>query len=54
MLSSSNLKELSFLIYGLGISGTSVVKFFKKKNIKNYKVWDDKKKKYLKKKELKI
>ena len=53
MLSSSNLKELSFLIYGLGISGTSVVKFFKKKNIKNYKVWDDKKKKIFKKKRTK-
>jgi len=37
----SNIKELSFLVYGLGLSGQSVVKFFKKKNIKNYKVWDD-------------
>ena len=53
MLSSSNLKELSFLIYGLGISGTSVVKFFKKKNIKNYKVWDDKKNKLFKNKRTK-
>ena len=35
-------KELSFLIYGLGLSGQSVIKFFKKK-IKNFKVWDDKK-----------
>ena len=35
------IKELSFLIYGLGLSGRSVVKFFKKK-IKNFKVWDDK------------
>ena len=38
------LKELSFLVYGLGLTGKSVVKFFKKKNIKNFKVWDDKKK----------
>ena len=38
------LKELSFLVYGLGLTGLSVVKFFKKKNIKNFKVWDDKKK----------
>ena len=36
-------KELSFLIYGLGLSGQSVIKFFKKKRIKNFKVWDDKK-----------
>ena len=45
MLSISNLKELSFLVYGLGITGQSVVKFFKKKKIKNFTVWDDKKKK---------
>ena len=37
------LKELSFLVYGLGLSGLSVVKFFKKNNIKKFKVWDDKK-----------
>ncbi len=36
------LKELSFLVYGLGLSGCSVVKFFRKNKIKNYKVWDDK------------
>jgi len=41
MFPMSNIKELSFLVYGLGLSGQSVVKFFKKKNIKNYKVWDD-------------
>ena len=38
------LRELSFLIYGLGLSGVSVVKYFKKKKIKRFKVWDDKKK----------
>ncbi len=43
------LKELSFLVYGLGLSGRSVVRFFKKKNIKKFKVWDDKQKKILKK-----
>ena len=53
MLSNSNLKELSFLIYGLGKSGISVVKFFKKKNIKKYKIWDDKQKKLLKNKRTK-
>ncbi len=42
------IKELSFLIYGLGLSGSSVVKFFKKKKIKNFKVWDDKNKRLFK------
>jgi UDP-N-acetylmuramoylalanine--D-glutamate ligase len=53
MYSISNLKELSFLIYGLGLSGQSVVSFFKKKNIENYKVWDDKNKKLFKNKRAK-
>jgi len=53
MLFTSNLKELSFLVYGLGLSGQSVIKFFKKKNIKNYKVWDDKQKKLFKNKRTK-
>ena len=44
MLKSSKLKELSFLVYGLGLSGISVVNFFKKNSIKNFKVWDDKNK----------
>ena len=43
MVSYSKFIEQSFLIYGLGLSGQSVVKFFKKNNIKNYKVWDDNK-----------
>ena len=51
MLPISNLKEMSFLVYGLGASGRSVVKFFKKKNIKNYTVWDDKQKSLLKNKQ---
>ena len=42
MLQHPKLKELSFLVYGLGLSGKSVVNFLKKK-IKNFKVWDDKK-----------
>ena len=46
MVQSSKLKELSFLVYGLGLSGRSVINFFKKNNIKNFKVWDDKKKNY--------
>ena len=48
MRQPQNFKELSFLIYGLGLSGHSVVKFFKKKKIKNFKVWDDKQKKIFK------
>ena len=48
MLQNSKLNELSFLVYGLGLSGLSVVKFFKKNKIKNFQVWDDKQKKLLK------
>ena len=44
MLHQPKLKELSFLVYGLGLSGKSVVNFLKEKNIKNFKVWDDKRK----------
>tara|TARA_B100001248_G_C27396456_1_gene465895 strand:- start:22 stop:1299 length:1278 start_codon:yes stop_codon:yes gene_type:complete len=49
MLQLPKLKELSFLVYGLGLSGKSVVKFFKKENITNFKVWDDGHKKIYKK-----
>ena len=49
MLQPPKLKELSFLIYGLGLSGQSVIRFFKKNNIKKFKVWDDKQKNSLKK-----
>ena len=48
MLQIPKLKELSFLVYGLGLSGQSVIKFFKKNKIKNFKVWDDNQKKILK------
>ena len=48
MIASVKLKELSFLIYGLGLSGQSVVRFFKKRKIKNFKVWDDNDKKLFK------
>ena len=53
MLTTSKFKELSFLVYGLGLSGQSVINFFKKNKIKNYKVWDDKQKKLFKKKRTK-
>ena len=41
MISAKNFKKLSFLVYGLGSTGQSVINFFKKNYIKNYKVWDD-------------
>ena len=49
MLQNPKLKELSFIVYGLGLSGRSVVNFFKKRNIKNFQVWDDKNKRIFKK-----
>ena len=49
MFQISKFNELSFLVYGLGLSGLSVVKFFKKNKIKNFQVWDDKQKNLLKK-----
>ena len=36
-----NLKKLSFLVYGLGSTGNSVIRYFKKRKIWNYAVWDD-------------
>jgi UDP-N-acetylmuramoylalanine-D-glutamate ligase len=53
MIPFSKLKKLSFLVYGLGASGQSVVSHFKKKKIKNYQVWDDKNKSISKKKRAK-
>ena len=44
MVQSLKLRELSFLVYGLGLSGRSVINFFKKNGIKNFKIWDDNKK----------
>jgi len=41
MISKKNLKHYSFLVYGLGLTGKSVVNFFKKNGIKNFQVWDD-------------
>ena len=51
----NDLKDLSFLIYGLGLTGKSVVKFFNKNRFKNYKVWDDTNKSfYIKKRPLNL
>ena len=41
MFNIPKFKEQSFLVYGLGLSGQSVIKFFRKNKIKNFKVWDD-------------
>tara|TARA_Y200000002_G_scaffold371950_1_gene369201 strand:- start:67 stop:1359 length:1293 start_codon:yes stop_codon:yes gene_type:complete len=41
MSNTLNLKEFSFLIFGLGSTGQSVIQYFKKKGIKNFYVWDD-------------
>ena len=48
MLEIPKLKELSFLVYGLGLSGCSVIKYLKKKKLKILKYGMTKKKKYLK------
>ena len=43
------IRELSFLVYGLGATGRSVVKFLIKNKIKKISVWDDKKVSFLRK-----
>jgi len=45
MVSNFNLKDHSYLIFGLGVTGVSVLKYLKKKRVSNYFVWDDKLKK---------
>ena len=49
MLQTPKLKELSFLVYGLGISGKSVIKFFKKNKVKKFEIWDDNQKNLIEK-----
>ncbi len=41
MVSINNFRKLSFLVYGVGSTGKSVIKFFKRNKITNFKVWDD-------------
>ena len=38
------IKENSYAIYGLGLSGTSTFKFLKRKKVKKIYTWDDKNK----------
>ena len=40
----NNFLNNSFAVYGLGATGTSVLRYFKKNNISNYYIWDDDKK----------
>ena len=39
---SKPIKDSSFAIYGLGLSGKSTLKFLKKKGTKIIHTWDDK------------
>ena len=48
MVPIKKIRELSFLVYGLGLTGKSVINFFKKNNITRYQIWDDKNKNILK------
>ena len=47
---SKLIKDSSYAVYGLGLSGLSSLNFLKKKNVKNIYTWDDKKNKNNKKK----
>ena len=41
MLESYNFKSKSFAVYGLGLTGKSVVNFLKKNKVDKIFVWDD-------------
>ena len=41
MSQKKKLKQYSFLVYGLGSTGQSVIKYFNKNRISKYFVWDD-------------
>ena len=44
MIFNRILKDKSFLIYGLGLTGESVLKFLKKSKARNVSLWDDNRK----------
>ena len=44
MIKPKNFSKKSFAIYGLGLTGKSVIKFLKKNDAFNYIAWDDLKK----------
>ena len=41
-LNQKNINNKKFLIYGFGLTGKSVLKFFKRKKIKKFSIVDDK------------
>ena len=41
MIFKQILKNKSFLVYGLGLTGQSVIKFLKKTKVKKNYLWDD-------------
>ena len=43
MKTPTSIKDSSYAVYGLGVSGKSTLKFLKKKKEKNIYIWDDKK-----------
>ena len=45
MKTLKSINDNSYAIYGLGLSGSSTLKFLKKKNVKKIYTWDDKKNK---------
>ena len=50
MKTSTPIKDSSYALYGLGLSGNSTLNFLKRKNVKKIYTWDDKKNKNNKKK----
>jgi UDP-N-acetylmuramoylalanine--D-glutamate ligase len=50
MKNSTLIKDSSYAVYGLGLSGYSALNFLKKKNVRKIYTWDDKKNKNNKKK----
>ena len=43
MTLSKTLSKKNFAIYGLGATGLSVIRYFKRLKVKNFYVWDDNK-----------
>ena len=41
MCGSFNFYDKSFAVYGLGLTGKSVVKFLKKNKVNKISIWDD-------------
>ena len=54
METNKPIKENTYAIYGLGLSGVSVHKFLKKRKVKKIYIWDDKNKSNNKKSRFKL